>query len=87
MFTTKVLTLSEIQGGALDRWLNSLRKGNRAVRLAHSIGLPESPMHEAYVVVTAVTWQINESASRPNIRATIDEIPEEPTIDVTDTDV
>lgn len=84
MFVSKYFKTTEAGLGAMDDWLNGLRKPGYAVKVVGQCIDPNSES-DGYVIVTTDVWKLGESlanpASRVPERTTIDEIPEEPSID------
>lgn len=74
MFITKIFGAREIVEGSFDRWLNSLRTPGHGVKIVAQVALTSGS-----ISTTVSTWKLQDPNGFP-VRTTIDQIPEEPTI-------
>lgn len=79
MFITKIFNVREIVEGGLDRWLNSLKTPGYGVKIVSQVALASTSLGIVNVSTTVSTWKLQDPTVLP-IRTTIDQIPEEPTI-------
>lgn len=83
MFTTKLFTAGDIERGLLDGWLNSLNTNEQGMMVVGYGTFPETETNVSELSVTVKMWKRTamDSLGR-SMRTTIDEIPEDPTIQV-----
>lgn len=76
-FATRPFQFQEVT--QIDRWINSFLDGQHGVTIAGMTSFVYGGM--SYVVISLKIWNRSEaSATAIAVRATIDEIPQEPTI-------
>lgn len=86
MFKTKIFNEREIIEGGLDRWLNSLSTPGYGVKIASQVALvKEVPLMQS-ISTTVSVWKLQE-ANGLSVRPTIDEIPQEPSINYPEDEV
>lgn len=86
MFNTKMFKTSEAGITAMDLWLNSLRKTGYGVKIVSQCVEPETSERLGFIFITVNTWKLQD----PNVlpaRSTIDQIPEEPSINYPEDEV
>lgn len=87
-FVTRLFGYLEIGNGSLDKWMNSFLDGAHGVAIAGTTTISNG-LNNEYAMVTIKIWnraEVNTSATTPT-RLTIDEIPEEPTINYPEGDL
>lgn len=82
MFVTKCFPLLLVQAGDLDTWLNSQRRPGYGVRIASQCVIQESERFNAVIITTIDVWKLGDASTAYQTRTTIDDLPEEPSIDM-----
>lgn len=84
MFTTTIFSIIDVENGELDKWLNSFRMPGYGARIASMVVIPTSRDYSDRVSVTIVAWKLGENPAAAKVSTTIDQIPEEPSINYPD---
>lgn len=80
MFKTKIFSVQEVVEGGLDRWLNAQEMPGYGIRITSQVAISVADRALSLVSTTISMWKFEENL-QPQVRSTIDEIPEEPSID------
>lgn len=83
MFTTAIFSIYDIEHGAMDTWMNSFRKPGFGVRVVGQVFIPSYEDLVQRMSVTVTTFMLKENVQQSiSTRTTIDDIPEDPSIDI-----
>lgn len=81
MFTTKSFSEGDMDRGLLDPWLNLFIERGRGIAVVGYV------VFEGFLTVTVKTWILATYPSATPARTTIDEIPQEPSINYPEGDL
>lgn len=80
-FVTRQFGIREVTRGEVDRWMNSFLDAAHGAAIAGMTSCTFGDSH--YIVIVLKVWNRQDGAlGATPVRATIDEIPEEPSIQV-----